>query len=422
MAPIGSFPGPFKGPFIAPFKGTHYQPQLRLNDLIIPPYDTLTESERNRYKSKSPYNFSHVDLPGTKGTDFALSAQTLRNWKEKGITRESARPCYYLYRQNFEAFGRKHQRDTLLCAVGLEEFSTQRIRPHENTFGKYKAERLELLKTTRCNLSHIFGMVKDPEGFLETQFEDWAFEQPLLQAQDDEGVSHTVWQIEADQSLSISSFFEERPIYIVDGHHRYESALMFAKEQGVLGKWNHPAALTTFCIANVFDPGLIIYPTHRHLKKGSLKAPLKHQKLEEVFVVKPISFDLAQNYVQTHCPTPSFILFYQGELLLLTPRVLSEEEPGLKALAPLGVIWSDRYFFELFCGVTNENRGSLISYEKSFESAWNNRNESELVVFQAPPAVQQVTDVADAGLFMPQKSTYFIPKLAGGLVFRDLGA
>lgn len=407
---------------ISPFKGSFYSTDLPLSDLIIPPYDTLSEKERNLYKSKSPYNFAHVDLPGSTGTEWEISAQLLKEWKQKNITRQAHQPSYYLYRQNFEANGQNHQRDTLLCSVGLEDFSKRVIRPHENTFGKYKSERLELLKTTQCNLSHIFGMVKDPEGFLESQFEQWAFEKPLLQAQSNSNVSHTVWQVEAQKASELPQFFEEKPIYIVDGHHRYGSALMYAEEKGVLGQWNHPAASTTFCIANVFDPGLIIMPTHRVLKKGSLKGLWNQAELEEVFEIKPVSWDFTQSYVQNHQPSPGFIVFKEGELHHYSPKILGEEQPRLGKLSALGVTWSDRYFLEKFCGVTEENRGALVTYAKDFEQAWQERNSADLVVFQAPPQVEQVTDVADAGQFMPQKSTYFVPKLAGGLVFRDLEA
>lgn len=408
--------------YIAPFKGSYFSSQLPLSDLIIPPYDTLSEDERNRFKAKSPYNFAHVDLPGAQGTDWALSAKVLREWKEKRITQESQKPSYYLYRQNFEANGKKHQRDTLLCTVGLEDFSKRIIRPHEKTFGKYKAERLELLKTTHHNLSHIFGMVKDPEGFLESQFEKWAFDEPLLQAQSNSDVLNTVWQVDADKGSELPGFFQDKPVYIVDGHHRYGSALMFAEEKGVQGNWQSPAATTTFCIANVFDPGLIIHPTHRILKKGSLKGLLESKKIEEVFEIKPVSWEFTQSYVQNHTPSPSFIVFKEGELFQFSPKILGEEQPQLGTLAALGVTWSDRYFLERFCGVTEENRGLLVTYAKDFQQAWQVRDAADLIVFQAPPAVEQVTDVADAGQFMPQKSTFFIPKLAGGLVFRDLEA
>lgn len=406
---------------VAPFKGTFYQASgLSLNDLIIPPYDTLDSEAADHYRKKSPYNFSHVDLAIRENDDYLHSKNLLETWRTKGITQETSSPCYFLYRQDFEAFGKKHQRDTLLCTVGLEDFSKCIIRPHENTFGKYKADRLELLRQTQHNLSHIFGMVKDPDGFLESQFENWAFEKPFLQAQGEDGVVHSIWKKEIEKASEVAQFFNDKPLYIVDGHHRYESALMYAREMGAEGKWDHPASQTTFCIANVYDPGLIVYPTHRLLKKGTLK-DLSWNHVEKSFYVEKTSRDVLKNFVQTHPKAPQFAVFYQGELYFLVPKNLAAAQDSLgKSVARLGVTWSDREFLKEFCGVTDSNRGSLIRYEKDFEATWGLKDQFDLIVFQAPPAVQDVTEVADEQKYMPQKSTFFIPKLAGGLIFRKL--
>lgn len=403
------------------FAGTYYKSAgLNLNDLIIPPYDTLDAQAANHYRAKSPYNFAHVDLSQKEQEDYTHSLSLLDQWRNKGITQETSNPCYFLYRQNFTAFEKKYQRDTLLCTVGLHDFSKGVIRPHENTFGKYKADRLELLRKTRHNLSHIFGMVKDEEGVLANQFESWSFEKPFLQALGEDGVLHSVWKVEANKAPSIQTFFKEKPIYIVDGHHRYESALMYARELGVEGQWTHPASKTTFCIANVFDPGLVIYPTHRLLKKGSLPL-LDWKQVEKTYEIRTISLDKAREFVVSHQKEPKFVVSYQENLYSLSPKNWREAQKLLgKSVAVLGVTWSDRDFLKEFCGVTDSNRGSLIRYEKDFNFTWSLRNETDLIVFHAPPAVSDVTAVADENKYMPQKSTFFIPKLAGGLIFRRL--
>lgn len=404
------------------FKGTYYKPSsLNLADLIIPPYDTLDSQAADHYRSKSPYNFAHVDLAQRENDDYSHSLNLLEQWRTKGITEETSKPCYFLYRQNFLAFGKSYQRDTLLCTVGLHDFSKGIIRPHENTFGKYKADRLELLKKTRHNLSHIFGMVKDEDGVLASQFETWSFEKPFLKAQGEDGVLHSVWKVEASHAPAIQPFFKDRPIYIVDGHHRYESALMYARELGVEGKWDHPASMTTFCIANVFDPGLVIYPTHRLLKKGSLGSKMDWSRIEKDYLRTPISLEGARDFVVSHPKEPKFLIFNEGQLWVLAPRSWAESQTSMgKSIASLGVTWSDRGFLKEFCGVTDDNRRDLIRYEKDFEQTWSLRNEVDLIVFQAPPAVSDVTAVADERKYMPQKSTFFIPKLAGGLIFRKL--
>jgi uncharacterized protein (DUF1015 family) len=404
--------------FVTGFKGTHFASGLLLNDLIIPPYDTLDSEAADHYRRKSPYNFSHVDLASKEEDDYSHSLTLLDQWSKKRITQETPSTCYFLYRQNFIALGKKHQRDTLLCTVGLADFSKGSVLPHENTFGKYKADRLQLLRKTQHNLSHIFGMVKDSEGFLAAQFEAWSFETPFLQAKGEDGVLHSIWKVDVSKAHDISSYFKDKPIYIVDGHHRYESALMYARELGVEGKFEHPASSTTFCIANTFDPGLIIYPTHRLLKKGSLQN-FSLAKLENNYQLDSVDKAALERFTQTHRNEPCFAVLYQEKCWILTPKNWAGETKRLgQSIARLGVTWSDHHFLKEFCGVTDENRRELISYDKDFTSSWSQKSNVDLIVFHAPPAVTDVTAVADERKYMPQKSTFFIPKLAGGLIFR----
>ena len=175
-----------------------------------------------------------------------------------------------------------------MCAVLLSDFSEGIVRPHENTFGKYKADRLQLMRATKCQLSQIFGMVKDPQGFLETVYEKWEYNNPLLRAHSDEGVEHTVWRIEAAKAPEIADFFKDKPIYIVDGHHRYESSLQYAREQMVVGQKEQPAAYMMFAIANSYDPGLIVFPTHRVVHGGH---KVQRERLDNVFKLTPYTHE-----------------------------------------------------------------------------------------------------------------------------------
>jgi len=407
---------------VSGFKGSYYKIHSPdLSSLIIPPYDAIPEGAEEKYRAKSNYNFAHVDLSRKENDDYSSSKTLLSDWVKKGIVEETSTPCYFLYQQSFSAYGKEHTRRTLLCTVGLEDFSKGIVRPHENTFGKYKADRLQLLRMTQYNLSHIFGMVKDSEGFLNSQFEKWVFEKPFLSATSEDGVSHTVWKTEVNRAPDISAFFKDKPIYIVDGHHRYESALMYAKEMGVEGKFEHPAAHTTFCIANVYDPGLVVYPTHRILRKGLLKS-FSISQLEKDYAVTPLSFEQLKKFVSMADPTPRFALYYDGKLYSLLPRdwVGLGKKVGV-SVAKLAVTWSDHCFLKDFCGVNDSNRGTSIRYEKDVDFTWSLREQSDLILFHAPPAVSDVTAVADEKKYMPQKSTFFIPKLAGGLVFRKFG-
>ena len=407
---------------VSPFKAFHYSTQsiTNLSDVITPPYDVIPAGKDKMYWDRSPYNFAHVDLPHSVSEDYSRAATTLKKWREHSIIVSDPRPAYYLYRQAFTIEHETHVRDTLMCAVLLSDFSEGIVRPHENTFGKYKADRLQLMRATQCQLSHIFGMVKDPQGFLETVYEKWEYQNPLLRAHSDEGVEHTVWRIDAAKAPEIAGFFEGKAIYIVDGHHRYESSLQYAREQMAVGQKDNPSAYMMFAIANSYDPGLVVFPTHRVIN-GVGAGKTKRESLEDVFKLAPYTYEDLKAFVSRPDPTPQFGLYLNGQLFLCTPRNWKSEESHMgKSVAKLAVAWSDHKLLEDYFGVDDSNRKEHIAYERDFESTWAQREKSDAIIFHAPPAIDDIINVADEEKFMPQKSTYFYPKLAAGLIMRDL--
>lgn len=405
---------------VFPFKALHFNSdQVKdIGEVIIPPYDAIPEEDVPKYLAKSPYNFAHVLLPRSANEDYSHALQLLTKWRETGILRETSGPCYFLYEQKFEAYGSSHSRRVLMCTVELCDFSKGIVRPHENTYGQYKADRLAILKKTQCNLSHIFGMVRDQKGTLESLYEKWVYEKPFLKGNMGDGVEHAVWKIEASKAPEIQPFFEDHPIYIVDGHHRYESSLMYAKELGVVGNRNHPASQMLFAIANAYDPGLVVFPTHRMVRKGDAPAP-QLAAIEKRFQLEKREESWLKGFVDTARKDPNFALYMNGVIYEAIPKNWVGEESKIgKSVTRLGVTWSDHYFLKENCGVDDSNRKARIHYERDLKVAWRDRDKFQLVVFQPRPNVTDVSDVADEKLFMPQKSTYFFPKLAAGLVMR----
>lgn len=408
---------------IFPYKALYYDNETfkDLSSLVIPPYDNIPAGDEKKYLARSPYNFAHVLLPHAADEDYSHAAELINKWKDQHILKETSAPCYYLYQQSFEAYGQKHVRHTLMCSVELQPFSEAIVRPHENTFGQFKADRLQILRKTQCNLSHIFGMVNDDEGFLENLFEKWMFNAPFLKGKTDDGTEHMLWKVEGAKYPEVAEFFKDKPIYIVDGHHRYESALMYAKESGAYGDSKKPASQMIFAIANTYDPGLIVFPTHRAIKKD---APLgiNWGLVEDQYQTLSLTSEQLFKFVEKPQQTPQFAVFYKNQLHLLIPKNWQDAETTLgKSVARLSVTWSDFKFAHDFCGVNDTNRSQKISYQKDAKSLWENRDNFELIIFHAPPAVTDVTQVADEKRFMPQKSTYFFPKLAAGFTMRRLG-
>ena len=405
---------------IFPFPAFHYNTKAvtNLSDVIVPPYDNIPEGDEKKYLARSPYNFAHVILPQSKEDDYSRSKALLEKWHSHGILSTDRTPGYYLYRQTFTLDGIAHNRDTLMCTVALCDFSEGVVRPHENTFGVFKKDRLQILRQTRSNLSHVFGMVKDPDGFLNSLYERWEFQTPLLKGKTDDGVENAIWKINPAKAPELTAFLEDKAIYIVDGHHRYESALMYAKETGAVGKYDMPASKMLFSIANSYDPGLVVLPTHR-VVRGAPK--IDHAALEKKYNLLPVTFEQIQTFVTKPRKVPEFGLLLEGKLYHCTPKNWQAEEQRLgHSLYRLSVNWSDRLFLPEVCGITDENRKEKVAYEKDARAAYEQRNQASLIIFHAPPAITDIMDVADEKKFMPQKSTYFYPKLAAGLIMREI--
>lgn len=407
---------------IFPFRGFHYNTQIieNLNDVITPPYDNIPAGDETKFWNRSPYNFAHVDLPLQDEDDYSAATQTISKWIEHKILIGDNTPGYYWYRQTFPHDGARHVRDALMCAVQLADFSEAIVRPHENTHGKHKKDRLQSIRRTGFNLSHIFGMVKDPDGFLSSLIERYEFRTPLLQGTTEDGAEHAVWKLDADRVPELAHFFEDQPIYIVDGHHRYESALAYSREVGAYGDPNHPASRTIFTICNAFEPGLIVLPTHRGIKSlGEHKAKLS--EIHERFVLTEVQPDILKPFTAKPGSTPTFLVGFGDTLYSCTPKHWEKEAETMgRALYKLPMHWSDRKMLGDIFHIPESEFSHRIQYEKDARKLWDERGKYDLMIFHARPKITDVTDIADEKGFMPPKSTYFFPKLASGLVLRQL--
>lgn len=407
---------------IHPIRATHYNPRsIDLSDVIIPPYDAIAPERMPAYLNRSPYNLAHVIMPNANDPKYTLASQRLRQWKSTGVLIEEPHPAYYLYRQEFTLGHKKHMRDTFMCAVELHDYSDGVVLPHENTYQKYRTDRLNILRKTQHQMSHIFAMVQDPEAIVSTVFERFAFEAPFLMATDDDGTRHILWRAEPNRVEPIvGSLFKTQPIYIVDGHHRYNSALEYARETGVLGSATHPAAQVLFCIANTFDPALIVFPTHRLIQDTTVSHESVQSALDS-YLQTPIEFEELARFVTVNQRNPQFAVYYQGRLNLCSPKNPSAHAQAWgNTTSQLAVAWSD---WELLShiGITDHNRAERVTYERDIHKAWALRNDFHLSVYHAPIPVERVCGVADERRFMPQKTTYFYPKIAAGFILRNVG-
>lgn len=411
---------------VLPFSAVYYNPE-KLPDVttvITPPYDVIPDADVPALLKRSPYNFAHLDLPRKDPDDYAAQKQQYIEWKEKNVLTKSANPAYYFYRQVYEWNGKSYTRDALVAAVGLHDFSERVVLPHENTHGKAKTDRLNLMRAFQCQLSHIFGVVKDETKFMARNLSRTTENEPLLTGKSDDGVLHTVWEVPPGLNSAIRLFFKNEPIYIVDGHHRYESSVTYSKEVGAFKHAEQAASAALFSICTTTDPGLIVLPTHR-IVTGVSDWSSRWAKVAQDFLVTPMSAAQLEAFTEKPSPTPSFAVAWRDggkeQIFHVEPKNWqSKEKDWGYALHKLSVHWSDRVFLKDIASVADTAFAKHLTYEREYQKAYDAVSGASFVIFQPQPQVSDMTDIADEGKFMPPKSTYFYPKLASGLLMREL--
>ncbi|RME37269.1 MAG: DUF1015 domain-containing protein [Planctomycetota bacterium] len=396
-----------------------------LSDVLAPPYDVLDQADKDALLSRSERNIVAVDLPhippksAGPQTAYAQAAETLARWLEDGTLIRESQPALYVYHQVFQHQGTTHTRRMLIARVLLQPFSDGVILPHEKTFGGPKEDRLALMKATRCQLSPIFGLYTDPQQAVAGMIERFTSGAPTARGALD-GVENRVWIVTDAETISaVSAAFAEKRIYIADGHHRYGTALMYrdflAEREGGALPENHPARFVMFVLANMEDPGCLILPYHRALS-GIGAAELLDAWKEGV---EPASEGADLVIVDGATGAERPVRFARREVL----RRLEPEQ--VEPWYELDYAYLHRYLIdELLGDRVGESAGSSrvkVHYVKSEEAARRMARETAgaALLMKATP-MAHLRAVSEAGGLMPQKSTYFYPKLATGVTLYPL--
>ncbi|MGH2625327.1 MAG: DUF1015 domain-containing protein, partial [Anaerolineales bacterium] len=244
-------------PLVTPFRGEQYAALTRLSDLVAPPYDVISAEARAQYAARDPHNIVHVMLPEAAGADrYAHAADLLARWRAENVFRSEPEPSCWVLAQDFALpDGERRTRLGFFGAVRAEPFARRRVRPHEKTHAGPKADRLALTQATRTNLESILLVAPDEDGSLATMVAEAAKGPPLAEAGLD-GVKLRMWKVSGDRASRLAAHASQFPLYIADGHHRYETAVAYAAQ--------HPEAdrVLSF-IVSARDRGLVVLPTHR---------------------------------------------------------------------------------------------------------------------------------------------------------------
>jgi uncharacterized protein (DUF1015 family) len=434
-------------PKILPFPGLRYAaPADELERLVSPPYDVVTPEDQLALRALSPHNVIYVELPldedGRPGSRYAQAAQRLASWRAQGVLAADPRPAFYLSETHYSHGGESLRRRDVLAAAGIEPWSSGAVLPHEQTMAGPKADRLELLRATHLNASSIWLLHRDPIPALEQAWADAETRAPLVEFSW-RHEQHRLWLVDDPSSVAeIQSAFDAGgPLYVADGHHRYETSLAFRAE----AEGSVPGAATTLAALTwADDPGLLVLPTHRLLngldpsftleESETRWADLFHVEYYPLWEGAPAEqIDaLMQQVASSGRAAPSFGIYGLGELDLFGILEVRGRKPpaGLlpaersDAWKALDVSLLHTLLVDPLIAETGRPREDVLSYTRDAREAVAAVREgrASVALLLNPTPVSGVLDVADAHDRMPEKSTYFHPKPPAGLVMRDLDA
>ena len=430
---------------IRPFKGIHYSKSLikDWSTVICPPHDIISPRQQQELYQSSEYNFVRLEygqeLPKDTVTDnrYTRSAATLNEWLKQGVLETDKVPTIYLHDHFFTLEGKEYKRRSIIARVRLEEWDKMIIRPHEATLAKTRGDRLSLIWALQANTSPILAMFEDRQQQIYAQLPRQAQRLPLITSRIVNGEGHSLWAITDSGAINqISKSLAEQPIYIADGHHRYESALAYRNDRRASIK--SADAAVNFVLMELVDfthQGLKILAPHR-LVRGLSKLILDElmPKMEEFFEIErePLSTTDVRKQVDdffTGTEGVRLILFSQqaGSLLKLRLRDLtatSRMMPGSHSelYKRLDVSILDHIILEKVLGMTKDGDKTGLAYSHNLLDVVNrvNNGEYQLAVLLSPVKPEVLKAIADAGDKMPPKSTYFYPKSPSGLVFNRL--
>src|SRR5437016_2217709 len=406
---------------VAPFQSERYAAVEHLSNLIAPPYDVIDPAERARYAALDADNIVHVMLPeappGHPDDDrYGVAAERLAAWRRKGVLRRDAQPVLYVLAQEFTLpTGERLTRHGVFAAVAAEGYEPRRIRPHERTHAGPKADRLALMRATATNIESIFLLAPDRDQALATALAAVSQGTPDATAELN-GVGIRLWIVRDPSPFPLPP----SPLYIADGHHRYETASAYALENPG-GAADRVLAL----IVSAQDPGLAVLPTHRVIFGTGRELERMLSRWRDWFDVQPFAADrdpvaalAALGTGRTACLVAdrSRIL-----ALLLKPRVLPDRLPSLgqsTAVRDLDVARIESLVVKEILGAGTST--PIVRYVADANEALGmvQHGGAAVAVLLNPTKVEQVFAVADAGDVMPPKSTYFVPKVPSGLVLR----
>jgi uncharacterized protein (DUF1015 family) len=427
---------------IVPFAGLRYD-LTRVGDaarVLAPPYDVIGEAERSDLEAREPHNIVRVELPRGEGdARYGAAANLLRAWIAEGVLRREPTPAMYLYEQQFTWAGKAYTRQGFIAALRLEPFDKRVVLPHERTLTGPKEDRRKLLVTTRTQISQVFGLYRDADGAALAELEAVSAAAPALDATTTDGTRHRLWVItEAARLNKLAGIMSDKQVLIADGHHRYETMVSLRGElRGAGGAGaREPADYGAMYLARAEDPGLLVLPTHR-LVKG-----LPSFSLSQFLSGAAAAFDVIPGDETTAQACEARLAELAGgrratdgqPRVVFGVRAAGKSGPtwivlkpiaDLSALGPPALRGLDVTVLHgvllgpllgIDAAAMAKQTNLAYTHDTSEALARVDAGEVQVAFLMNATSVAQVLDACEQGHVLPQKSTYFQPKLATGLV------
>ena len=426
---------------VFPFRAVRYTRPLGsdITELTAPPYDVIGPDLRADLLTRDPHNVVALELPEgpldpeAPGNRYTTGGARWRSWLAEGVLAFDEAPAVYVLEQHYRHGNQEIARRGFVAAVGLEPFSAGVVLAHERTLPKALGDRLNLTRATAANLSQVFSMFADPAHVTDALIERAMATAPIETATDDEGVVSTLWALTDPADCAVlADFLAGERVFIADGHHRYTTALAYRDEQRAergVEDAQAPYETVMMTLVNMDDPGLIVYPTHR---LANAPAPLDPEAfrsaLAERFELSDLGPGHAAKALAAAADRPSFIVRTRDGVTKLA-RLRSDVDVSGDFPAGTSDAWRDldvavlqELVLSPLLDIHPDRPATLerLSFSKDAHAALASAPEHDAVFVLNPTRMEQVAAVALAGETMPQKSTYFYPKLLSGLLFKSL--
>ena len=416
------------------FRGLRYNPSVvdDVGAVLCPPYDMITPSVQQTLMDRHPLNVIHLeageglDWTADPSDRYAETAGRFEEWLRDGVLRRDDEPGYYLMRHGFSLGGGRRSRLGLIACVGIEDYETRQVLPHEFTEAPAIRDRVKLMESVSANISPIMSLYRDAGNELAPLFQRVMAGAPEVDAQDEFGSDATMWRI-ADPAdvATIANFFDSRPVFLADGHHRYEASRNYQTDRHADGT-DGPARAHNYVMMTLIafdDPGLVVLPYHRNLS-GLSEMQLERVKarLSEVFESEFLGHLSAEEVVaiveeRGRSGRVMAALGPEGpDLLTLRPSAIGDDW-GAMAVSEAWVLEEQILRAELG-DATLQHLGFLHDHDEAASGVAS--GSLQMAFLMKPFPMDAFEDIVGQGQRLPRKSTFFYPKLPTGLVINRI--